>query len=81
VLARLAPHFHLDLKKKMFRSRFRFYACNLNEMQQLSRSDLDALQRSATGTENSCCGGRHLAGKLIVRRVLVLSSCRQTCGR
>ena len=45
VLARLAPHFHLDLKKKMFRSRFRFHACNLSKMQQLSRSDLDALQR------------------------------------
>jgi FkbM family methyltransferase len=45
VLARLAPHFHLDLKKKMFRSRFRFHACNLSKMQELSRSDLDALQR------------------------------------
>ena len=45
VLARLAPHFHLDLKKKMFRSRFRFHACNLNKMEQLSRSDVDALQR------------------------------------
>jgi hypothetical protein len=45
VLARLAPHFHLDLKKKMFRSRFRFHACNLRNAQQLSRSDLDALQR------------------------------------
>ena len=45
VLARLAPHFHLDLKKKMFRSRFRFHACNLSKVQQLSRSDLDALQR------------------------------------
>jgi FkbM family methyltransferase len=45
VLARLAPHFHLDLKKKMFRSRFRFHACNLGKVQQLSRSDLDALQR------------------------------------
>ena len=45
VLARLAPHFHLDLKKKMFRSRFRFHACNLNKVHQLSRSDLDALQR------------------------------------
>jgi FkbM family methyltransferase len=44
VLARLAPHFHLDLKKKMFRSRFRFHACNLSKMQELSRSDLDALQ-------------------------------------
>jgi FkbM family methyltransferase len=45
VLARLAPHFHLDLKKKMFRARFRFHACNLSEVQQLSRSDLNALQR------------------------------------
>ena len=45
VLARLAPHFHLDLKKKMFRSRFRFHACNLSKVEQLSRSDLDALQR------------------------------------
>jgi FkbM family methyltransferase len=45
VLARLAPHFHLDLKKKMFRARFRFHACNISKMQELSRSDLDALQR------------------------------------
>ena len=45
VLARLAPHFHSDLKKKMFRSRFRFHACNLSKAQQLSGSDLDALQR------------------------------------
>src|SRR5260370_24804701 len=44
-LARLAPHFHLDLKKKMLRSRFRFHACNLSKVQELSRSDLDALQR------------------------------------
>src|SRR6266513_564724 len=45
VLARLAQHFHLDLKKKMFRARFRFHACNLSKLQQFSRSDLDALQR------------------------------------
>jgi FkbM family methyltransferase len=45
VLARLAPHFHLDLKKKMFRSRFRFHACSISKIQELSRSDLDALQR------------------------------------
>jgi len=45
VLARLAPHFHLDLKKKMFRPRFRFHACNIAKMDELSRSDLDALQR------------------------------------
>jgi FkbM family methyltransferase len=45
VLARLAPRFHLDLKKKMFRPRFRFHACNLSRLQEFSRSDLDALQR------------------------------------
>jgi FkbM family methyltransferase len=45
VLARLAPRFHLDLKKRMFRPRFRFHACNLDKVQQLSRSELDALQR------------------------------------
>jgi FkbM family methyltransferase len=45
VLARLAPHFHLDLKKKMFRPRFRFHACNVSKVEQLSRSDVDALQR------------------------------------
>lgn len=45
VLARLAPHFHLDLKKTMFRSRFRFHACNLSKMDALPRADLDALQR------------------------------------
>jgi FkbM family methyltransferase len=45
VLARLAPHFHLDLRKKMFRPRFRFHACNISRAQGLSRSDVDALQR------------------------------------
>ena len=45
VLARLAPHFHLDLKKKMFRPRFRFHACNIDKMEELSRGDVDALQR------------------------------------
>ena len=45
VLARLAPHFYLDLKKKMFRQRFRFHACNISNAQELSRSDVDALQR------------------------------------
>ena len=45
VLARLAPHFHLDLKKKLFRPRFRFHACNTSKFQELSRSDLNALQR------------------------------------
>jgi len=45
ILARLAPHFNLDLKKKMFRPRFRFHACNVSKMKELPRSDLDALQR------------------------------------
>jgi FkbM family methyltransferase len=45
MLARLAPHFHLDLKKKMFRKRFRFHACNISKMPEPPRSDLDALQR------------------------------------
>lgn len=45
VLERLAPHFHLDLKKQMFRPRFRFHACNIGNRQELSRSDLTALQR------------------------------------
>jgi len=45
VLARSAPHFHLDLKKKMFRPRFRFHACNIDKVQELCRSDVDALQR------------------------------------
>ncbi len=45
VLGRLAPHFHLDLKKKMFRPRFRFHACNISKLPELSRSELDALQR------------------------------------
>lgn len=29
LLARLAPHFDLDLRKTMFQSKFRFHACNL----------------------------------------------------
>jgi len=33
------------LKKTMFRSRFRFHACNISKTEALSRSDLDALQR------------------------------------
>jgi FkbM family methyltransferase len=45
VLARLAPRFHLDLKKKLSRPRFRFHACNISNAQQMSRSDVDALQR------------------------------------
>lgn len=45
VLARLAPNFHLDLKKRMFSPQFRFHACNISKAQELPRSDLDALQR------------------------------------
>ena len=45
VLARLAPHFHLDLKKKMFRPRFRFHACNVSKVQELAGVDVGALQR------------------------------------
>jgi FkbM family methyltransferase len=45
LLARLAPHFHLDLRKTMFRPRFRFHACNISKVQELSRSEIEALQR------------------------------------
>jgi hypothetical protein len=45
LLARLASHFHLDLRKQMFRPRFRFHACNLAKVKELSRSDMEALQR------------------------------------
>ncbi|HST29885.1 MAG TPA: FkbM family methyltransferase [Chthoniobacterales bacterium] len=45
ILARLAPHFQLDLKKQMFRPRFRFHACNLSTAKELSRSEVEALQR------------------------------------
>jgi FkbM family methyltransferase len=45
ILARLAPHFQLDLKKRMFGPRFRFHACNTSKFQELPRPDLDALQR------------------------------------
>jgi FkbM family methyltransferase len=45
VLARLAPHFQLDLKKRMYGPKFRFHACNVSKVQELSRKDLDALQR------------------------------------
>ena len=45
VLARLAPHFHLDLKKRMFSPQFRFHACNISIIQELCRPDLEALQR------------------------------------
>ena len=45
VLARLAPHFHLDMKKKMFHPRFRFHACNISHAEELAGVDVDALQR------------------------------------
>ena len=45
VLARLASHFHLDLKKKMFHPRFRFHACNISHAEELAGVDVDALQR------------------------------------
>ena len=45
VLARLAPCFHLDLKKKMFHPQFRFHACNISKAKEMSRADVDALQR------------------------------------
>src|SRR5947209_381629 len=44
ILARLAPHFHLDLKKQMFRPRFRFHACNISRAPELARSEIEALQ-------------------------------------
>lgn len=46
VLARLAPHFNLDLKKKMFSPMFRFHACNLANVAELQGTfDDKALQR------------------------------------
>jgi FkbM family methyltransferase len=46
LLALLAPHFDLDLKKRMFAPFFRFHACNLACARQLRGSfDRDALQR------------------------------------
>jgi len=46
LLALLAPHFDLDLKKRMFAPFFRFHACNLACVQQLRGTfDRDALQR------------------------------------
>ena len=46
LLALLAPHFDLDLKKRMFAPFFRFHACNLSCVRQLRGTfDRDALQR------------------------------------
>jgi FkbM family methyltransferase len=46
LLALLAPHFDLDLKKRMFVPAFRFHACNLACAPQLQGTfDRDALQR------------------------------------
>jgi len=45
LLALLAPHFDLDLKKRMFAPFFRFHACNLACVQELKGSfDRNALQ-------------------------------------
>ena len=46
VLARLAPHFDLDLKKRLFSPLFRFHACNISVASSLREGlDFDALQR------------------------------------
>jgi FkbM family methyltransferase len=46
LLALLAPHFDLDLKKRMFVPSFRFHACNLACVRELQGSfDRNALQR------------------------------------
>jgi FkbM family methyltransferase len=46
LLARLAPQFQLDLKKKMFTPLFRFHACNIASANRLREGfDVDALQR------------------------------------
>jgi FkbM family methyltransferase len=46
LLALLAPHFDLDLKKRMFAPFFRFHACNLACVRQLRGTfDRNALQR------------------------------------
>jgi FkbM family methyltransferase len=46
LLQLLAPHFDLDLKKRMFVAAFRFHACNLACVQQLQGTfDRNALQR------------------------------------
>ena len=45
LLALLAPHFDLDLKKRMFVPFFRFHACNLGNVQELRGTfDRNALQ-------------------------------------
>jgi len=46
LLALLAPHFDLDLKKRMFVPSFRFHACNLACAAELQGTfDRNALQR------------------------------------
>jgi FkbM family methyltransferase len=46
LLARLAPHFDLDLKKRLFSPLFRFHACNISAASSLREGlDVDALQR------------------------------------
>jgi FkbM family methyltransferase len=46
LLTLLAPHFDLDLKKRMFVPSFRFHACNLAYIRQLQGTfDRNALQR------------------------------------
>jgi FkbM family methyltransferase len=46
LLALLAPHFDLDLKKTMFAPFFRFHACNLEHVRELRGTfDRNALQR------------------------------------
>lgn len=46
LLTLLAPHFDLDLKKRMFVLFFRFHACNLACVRELQGTfDRDALQR------------------------------------
>jgi FkbM family methyltransferase len=46
LLARLAPQFHLDLKKKLFSPLFRFHACNISVANSFRDGfDVDALQR------------------------------------
>ena len=46
LLARLTPHFQLDLKKKMFSPLFRFHACNINKVAEFRGTfDAEALQR------------------------------------
>jgi FkbM family methyltransferase len=46
LLAKLAPHFDLDLKKRLFNPLFRFHAANRSNSRDLRRDlDIDALQR------------------------------------